>query len=36
MGATFSLNENDPVIRKVKNLKVFMSKLRVEWEKVKR
>lgn len=35
MGATFSPNENDPLIRKVENLKVFMWKLKVEWEKVK-
>jgi hypothetical protein len=35
MGAIFSLNENDPFIRKVENLKVFMSKLKVEWEKGK-
>jgi len=36
MGATFSPNENAPFIRKVENLKVSMSKLKVEWEKVKR
>jgi hypothetical protein len=35
MGATFSHDENDPLIRKVENLKVFMSKLKVEQEKGK-
>jgi hypothetical protein len=30
MGATFSPNENDPFIRKVENMKVFMWKLKVE------